>query len=343
MSTPLVIKRTSLEEDGTFYCEGLSVIGKSHTALDLPCQDYHYCEELDGGWKLFIVSDGAGSAVRSQEGARFMCEKAGVYVKQVIDNLGWENKSTAPSELDWYIECRAIFSQLKIDIRRQIGIQGEGNENDFSATIILVVYTPNFVLCGHIGDGRMGYRTKDGVWGSLMIPHKGDEPNQTIFVQSNWTYPQSPALRLHGVPVPETRVLSCPIDTIVMMSDGCESFAWDCDVFNESEQRIETINLPFPGFLDPLVRLLDGLKSSERNVALEKVITEGNELCIEETDDKTIILARFLTQSSISGQHEETESYIDEPVEEDSTITNDENIQREVTVLNGVLGDNQPE
>src|SRR5688572_17030964 len=46
-----------------------SVRGTGHEKTNLPCQDAHGWEDIEGGWLVAAVADGAGSAPLAQEGA----------------------------------------------------------------------------------------------------------------------------------------------------------------------------------------------------------------------------------------------------------------------------------
>ena len=48
--------------DESGYAVGFSIQGRSHISNGTPCEDYHAYKEIAPGWKLFITSDGAGSA-----------------------------------------------------------------------------------------------------------------------------------------------------------------------------------------------------------------------------------------------------------------------------------------
>ena len=110
-------------------------------------------------------------------------------------------------------------------------------DTDFNATLMVCLQTPLGIMCGHIGDGRMGYLSQDNIWGSMMKPHKGEEANQTIFLQNNWTKPRIPILKISGVYVPETRILLEQPKAIILMSDGCERSAWQCSIYDSKNGK----------------------------------------------------------------------------------------------------------
>ena len=60
---------------GSWVLVGASVRGNGHIESNLPCQDNHKYEELEKGWGIAIVSDGAGSAAHSDMGSKIVVER----------------------------------------------------------------------------------------------------------------------------------------------------------------------------------------------------------------------------------------------------------------------------
>lgn len=290
-------------DNDILYAVGVSTIGRSHQIEDGICQDFNFAEEVAPGWFLFIVSDGAGSALKSHIGSEQTCLKVREYLVNLLRDKQWPETNYTPSDLEWYIESRAIFSQIKLFFKQMSRSEDYScNESDFYSTALLLIVTPSAILSAHIGDGRMGYRDTQNTWHSLMWPHKGEEANQTIFIQSNWTYPQTPALKLKDVYVPESQVVRDKPSAVVLMSDGCEMFAWECDVLNQASGIIEHINKPFAGFLDPLLKDIEHTDPKDRISKLNYLLNNANESCQEETDDKSLLIANFKNSCEILGE-----------------------------------------
>lgn len=270
---------------------GASLRGKSHMESGLGCQDFHLYEELGKGWYLLIVSDGASSAEYAERGSRGNCNVASKLFKEMLSTNGWIDDSFFPSELEWYIECRSIFEKMKLIYRSKAKEQNDGTEeSDFNATIILCLITPMGLLVTHIGDGRMGYLSELDEWKSMMTPHKGEEANQTLFLQGPWTTPHVPALRVSGVTVPEVKVIRGTPKAIVLMSDGCERAAWECSIYNDLKGRYEDVNLPHPAFMNPLLESIN-VESEDRLQLLIDIMDRGTRACEQERDDKTMLIA----------------------------------------------------
>ena len=279
---------------------GASLRGKSHIESAVGCQDFHLYEDLGEGWHLLIVSDGAGSAKYADRGSRGNCNVASKLLKEMLAANGWINNAVFPSELEWYIECRSIFEKMKLIYRSKAKEQNEDTEEtDFNATIILCLITPIGILVTHIGDGRMGYLSKADEWKSLMTPHKGEEANQTLFLQNLWTIPHVPAFRVSGVLVPEVRIIREVPIAVVLISDGCERAAWECSIYNDLTGRFEDVNLPHPAFLNPLLDSIISEKEDKLQLLID-IMDRGTKACEQERDDKTMLIAILNNSNELS-------------------------------------------
>lgn len=163
---------------------------------------------------------------------------------------------------------------------------------DFNATIVLLVVSPRGMMAAHIGDGRMGYLSQEGVWKSLMTPHKGDEASSTVFIPNNWNRQLDvPAFMMSGVYLPESRVVAELPKAFVLMSDGCESFSWTCMTFDKERNLYYDRNEPFEKFLNPLIDRLGKIEDKDKRaddmIDIVNVGTTGGK---RELDDRTMLL-----------------------------------------------------
>lgn len=163
---------------------------------------------------------------------------------------------------------------------------------DFNATIILLLVSPKGMMAAHIGDGRMGYLSKEGVWKSLMTPHKGDEASSTVFIPNNWNRQLDvPTFMMSGVYLPESHVIEEVPKAFVLMSDGCESFSWTCTVFDKERNLYYDRNEPFERFLNPLIDRLGEIEDeNERVDDMIDVVNVGTIGGKKELDDRTMLL-----------------------------------------------------
>lgn len=280
---------------------GASLRGRSHIESNTDCQDYHLYQELSKGWSILVVSDGAGSAKHAGRGSKANCTISMKLLSDMIAKNKWIENSFLPSELDWYIEFRTICEKMKLIYQNKVEeMNDESVLTDFNATLLICVITPNGILSGHIGDGRMGYLSNDDEWKNLMTPHKGDEGNQTVFLQSSWDKPHVPALKVSNVYVPETRVIREIPKAVVLISDGCERSCWECSILDPTLGKYTDVNRPHPGFMNPLIESIVDEEDSKRFNLFVDIIDKGTKSCQTERDDKTMLIAMSTTNYGIS-------------------------------------------
>ena len=280
-------------DDKTIIC-GVSLQGRIHQQLDEGCQDFHLFSDLGDGWHLYIVSDGAGSAKASARGSRWNCITAEYLIRGLLERVDWKNREELPSELEWYQEFYAICRKVKRTIEdRTESLDEELTPKDFNATLLVLIVSPLGMLTAHVGDGRMGYKNADDEWQSLMTPHKGEEVNQTIFIMNNWDGITIPTLKMGGVSVPEVRIVKdCP-KAVVILSDGCENFSWNCLQMNDETERLEDKNTPFPEFWDPIIMSVCESSEESRMADFTSFIDSSTEECRNEQDDRSLILGIY--------------------------------------------------
>ena len=280
---------------------GASIRGRSHIESNTECQDYHLYQELSEGWSILVVSDGAGSAKHAGRGSKANCTISIKLLSEMIAKNKWIENSILPSELDWHIEFRTICERMKQIYQNKVEEMNDGSVlTDFNATLLICVITPNGILSGHIGDGRMGYLSVNGEWKNLMIPHKGEEGNQTLFLQSSWNKQHVPALKVSNVYVPETRVVRDIPKVVVLISDGCERSCWECSIFDTNIGKYTDVNSPHPGFMEPLIESRIAEEDSNRFNLFVDIIDKGTKACQTERDDKTMLIVMSKINHGIS-------------------------------------------
>ena len=273
---------------------GVSLLGRNHSENKTACQDFHVFSDIGDGWHVYLVADGAGSACASDRGSRWNCIFTEHLIKGLLNRNDWKFRNKLPSELEWYQEFYAICRQVKYLIEERVDSIDEPRlPKDFNATLLVLIVTPMGMLTGHIGDGRMGYQDKQGNWHSLMVPHKGEEINQTIFVMNKWDRISIPNKKMNGVSVPEVRVIEDIPTTVVVLSDGCENFSWQCLQKNEETGRFEDLNLPFADFWNPCITTVMETNTEERFEKFATFIDQNTDECKQEQDDRTVIMGIY--------------------------------------------------
>lgn len=253
-----------------------SVIGTSHTKSGLPCQDACACQEIvspSGETVLVaVVSDGAGSANRSQFGSQLACA---LFVDEI----------NALFETDGAIEnvTREFCEKWLTRFQREIKVRAEeegATPRDFACTFLAAVVGANCAAFCQIGDGAIVVQSSvtPGDYDWIFWPEKGEYENQTFFATDSAaaTHLQY-ALALHGV------------NEIALFSDGLQRLA----LHMESQTAYAPFFRPmFP----PLYKAADGY-ASELSSALAQFLS-SKRVQDQTDDDATLVLATRLLLSS---------------------------------------------
>lgn len=273
-------------QQGTWNVLGASVLGNGHLKANLPCQDNHYIEDLGDGWILNVVCDGAGSADKSDKGSYFVAKGALPNVfKAILEQRKWKVNHTLPSEADWKLIANKGFEEAT-KLLNDFANKHQVDVKRLACTAILVIITPKGILTAHIGDGRAAYCNDKGIWNPLMIPFKGEEANQTVFLTSGW--------ERDPIQYFESRVIEAPITAYTLMSDGCENTTFDCSRMDEHTQKWFDYNQPSIKFFQKLSQdvttfLKEGKTVEALNKDWEAFLTDGAQGFKDEQDDKTMI------------------------------------------------------
>lgn len=279
-----------------------SVLGSSHILENLPCQDNTKVEYLiDTDFVIAAVSDGAGSCENSQIGSKFLVDnsisKLSEYIKLKISG---SNQFDLKNE-DWRRDAFSIFQELKIDLKEK-SVELNVDFKSLSATLIVAFSNGKSIYCANVGDGRAGFRDKQGEWLPMLTPTKGEEANQTLFVTSEMWDNDSTSEYFGSFSYLNQ------ITAFTLMSDGCERASFEILKYNEAEDKYYDPNLPFKPFFEPNYQNLIKLKSAEYsqdqiNGLWEKFIQSGNQKLINETDDKSMILSVYLNSQIDESQN----------------------------------------
>ncbi len=281
-----------------------SIIGSSHINEGLPCQDssiVKYIENTD--FIIAAISDGAGSCVNSHLGSGFLVENV---IDKIITSFDLQNyqdnKITEINKEIWREKSFEIFKTLKIDLEK-FGIENNIEFKTLSSTLIVAISDGNFIACANIGDGRAAYRNTTDEWCSMMVPTKGEEANQTLFITSDlWEDNQNS--EYFG-----TFFYDSPITAFGILSDGCERASFEVLKYNEEQEKYFDPNMPYKPFFEPNYLNLLKIKNSNidqnhLNDLWGKFLDNGSKVLINETDDKSMVLAVYL----ISDENHESES-----------------------------------
>jgi hypothetical protein len=261
-----------------------SAIGKAHIKNNLPCQDAHYLLPINNETGIAVVCDGAGSAAESQIGAKIVAKQTALLLKREIKTVDWLlslNNNEKWKQISDKVLLMAFRFLEKFARRTHREIKS------LACTVIAVIYNPRYIRICHIGDGRAAYCNKQNEWKAMLIPFKGEEANQTIFITSDLWRNNSDYIGCN--------VISDDITAFTLMSDGCENHSFQLNRYDEENKIYVALNEPYIKFFQPLTEQLlslnkAGYSNEQLNTEWQEFIEQGNENLAKENDDKTMIL-----------------------------------------------------
>ena len=280
-----------------------SVQGNGHIAENIPCQDAHRVEHYEN-FTIAIVCDGAGSCENSHKGAKQVTDSCLIHFGKRISESDWAD--SLPTEPIWQETAKQTLRLVRDDLEKFAQCE-ELPFKSLSCTVIVVVNLPGGLLVTHVGDGRAGCCTINGDWLPALTPFRGEEANQTVFITSEiW----EDSIIGHYL---ESQVISGPLSAFCLLSDGCEKVAFEVNLYDKTTERFYDPNRPYPPFFNPLQKILLTLHEQQKtqeeiNTLWAGFLTNGLEQLRLETDDKTMILAVRLPDTTPSMENDHAES-----------------------------------
>ncbi|HEV8507512.1 MAG TPA: PP2C family serine/threonine-protein phosphatase [Chitinophagaceae bacterium] len=253
---------------------GQSVIGTSHAANGILCEDSHEYTMLNHDEKgqtfIGVVCDGAGSARFGGEAAKITCSIA---VNQFAD-LVISLKNVEESHVREVAEN--IFDKLN-DLSKERDTQ----LNEFSCTFLGCILKPERSVFFQIGDGAIIRSDDLGYYSLLWWPDNGEYQNQTTFLVDD---PSISNLKV--------KILEEPSDEVALFTDGLQLLA--LNTFDK------TVHQPF---FYPMFQALRTLKTDEEigivNGKLGDYLNSDG-INLRTDDDKSLIL---VTRIPVDGNY----------------------------------------
>lgn len=279
-----------------------SKIGSNHIVEGLPCQDSAKVEYIEcSNFVIAAISDGAGSCENSNIGSKFLVDRVIEKTAIIFKLNNWIDKENIEiTKEKWREVSFSLFKELKDELKIR-AVETDKDFKSLSATLILAVSNGNFVACANIGDGRATFRNEEAEWLPMMVPTKGEEANQTIFITSE-LWDEDIQSEYFGSFLYEN-----PITAFALLSDGCERASFEILKYNKSEDKYFDPNQPYKPFFEP--NCLNLLKLGEANVDQNRInelwgdyLEKGNQKLINEVDDKSMILSVILISQMNASQ-----------------------------------------
>lgn len=236
---------------------GASVIGSSHTALGLPCQDACAFEILAPCYCVAVVCDGLGSAPRSDLGAQTAVQAA---LGALRAGLGDDDAMAAV-----VAEAVATARIALEDLAAQEGCP----LRDLACTILVLAATAREIATAHIGDGAMVMLTAEGLE-IASAPGESEYCNEVVpLTNPGWRE----ALRIGA--------RSADIRAVAVFSDGCQRVA-----LRKTAAGYE----PHGGLLDPVFAYAAELADLAEGTAEIGNLLASPKLGAVSEDDKTLVI-----------------------------------------------------
>lgn len=162
----------------TWRYAAASIVGTSHVASGIGCQDAHRCEvvtdSLGNRVLAVVVSDGAGSATNSATGSALVSN-------MVIDHASsWLRGGGTVRSLD-----NDIVWQWLDNVRQEISKEAAKSNlqvRDYAATFLMAIVDQTNTAFAQIGDGAIVTSDQPGFWEVAFWPQHGNFANETYFV-----------------------------------------------------------------------------------------------------------------------------------------------------------------
>lgn len=253
---------------GGWRVSAASAIGTSHLKMATPCQDSHGCRLLHDARGepilLLVVSDGAGSASRSDEGSALACATLMDCVEDFLARGGRLSAVDRPMAQSWLTQA-----QRRITSRAE---ECGATPRDFACTLLAAIIAPDMAAFLQVGDGAMIASDPNGGWAWVHWPQRGEFANTTFFITEASASEQL-----------AFDMIRMPVHEVAAFSDGIESLVL--------HYATQSVHAPFFDKIFGPVRALEQEGVDARlSASLERYL-QSPAICERTDDDKTLVLA----------------------------------------------------
>jgi hypothetical protein len=245
---------------------GASVIGTSHVRHGQPCQDSHGFRVLKSSTAevlLCAVSDGAGSASRSHEGAALACD---LFLQMAEERVS-AAATVAVLDRGFFLEWLAQFRSSV----RELARADNAEPHDYACTFLGAALDRHCAAFAQLGDGAIVVSDDDADSFSWVFwPQTGEYANVTNFATS-----QDAAVAIEHAFVPRA------IAELALFTDGVQSLALQMQSRSAHQPFFRAVFKPMRAANADREKLDAGLGAFLGSAAVNE----------RTDDDKTIILA----------------------------------------------------
>lgn len=241
---------------------GAEAPGTSHQKMGLPCQDAQASRLLSDGTVLVALADGAGTAERSQEGARQAVDRALLCLDATL------SLEMPQDEAEWEALIRETFQQARQGVL-EIAEENGSPIKAFATTLICVVASDCWLAVGQIGDGAVVAVDMQDEYFTLVQPQRGEYANETNFLTMEDSFE-----------LLTVRAVAQPVRALAVMSDGLTRLALKIPDYE-----------PHIPFFDPLFAFAAETENQEQAVSQLEAFLNSERLNARTDDDKSLVLA----------------------------------------------------
>jgi hypothetical protein len=211
---------------------------------------------------ILAVADGAGSAERSDQGARSAVEQLVAEVEVALADGSPANEAAWDALLtDAYRGARRTVVELAE--KEEVSLRA------YATTLTCAVASEEWLVTGQVGDGVVVARGDDGELFAATKPQRGEYANETFFLTM-----------ADGLQHLEVCVNHQRVDALAVMTDGLIRLA-----MKVSE------NEPHPPFFLPLLAFAARIEDQGDARVQLATLLESERVCKRTDDDKTLVLA----------------------------------------------------
>ncbi len=256
---------------------GCSAIGTKHIKGGTSCQDAVCYERISDQIIIGAVSDGMGSARRSDVGSKLAVQTA---LSQIKSTQCWLNQPKNDEEA-WEI-FRSVLGKVQATLKKEAE-NGGYSVKDLNCTLLAFVATPEWLAAMQVGDGLIVVRSKGRDYQLLFMPDKGEFCNETTSVTSS-----------HALEEMQVCVKSGSYEFICAATDGIENIS----LVKPENWR------PFEGFFKPLEeQIMLSTKSLDHKKKEIEDFLNSEQINQQTDDDKTLLLCAYSDFTNVQNQN----------------------------------------
>lgn len=246
---------------------GASTLGTSHLKVGTPCQDAHGYRPLPQAM-VAAVADGLGSAAQSHVGSALAVETALNWLEQALPNA-----ATHPIDAAGW---KTLLVKTFAAARQALVTQAEAHAqplSDLATTLIVVVWTADWLAVGQLGDGAVVTYALDDTMTTAIPPQRGEFVNETF-----------PLTQANALDLVEFCTLQEPLRAVSLLTDGLQTLSMNV-----------ATGQPYRPFFRPFFEALAAPVDTQAVSEQLRQFLASPRVCSKTDDDKTLVVISQVT------------------------------------------------